>query len=65
VQSLADTGNGCPDILAGFRGVNYLLEIKTRRGKLRVNQVEWHDAWRGQVATVRTIDDALAVIGAI
>lgn len=28
VQPLHTVGQGCPDIIAGFRGVNYLLELK-------------------------------------
>ena len=28
VQSLAGVGKGCPDLLVGFRGVTYLLEVK-------------------------------------
>ena len=30
VQSLASTGKGCPDLLVGFRGVNWLLEVKAK-----------------------------------
>jgi len=65
VQSLANVGYGVPDLLVGFRGRNYLMEVKTRRGKLRKSQVEWFDAWRGDVALVRTLDDALMIIGAM
>lgn len=28
VLSLADMGDGCPDLLVGFRGFNILLEVK-------------------------------------
>ena len=28
VTSLASIGRGCPDIVVGYNGVNYLLEIK-------------------------------------
>lgn len=65
VQSLADVGQGVPDLLVGLRGENFLLEVKQpgRRGELRVNQVEWHNAWRGQCAVVRTVDEALQAVG--
>jgi hypothetical protein len=65
VQHLHEVGFGCPDILVGFRGVSYVLEIKAKRGKLNEREKIWHQWWRGQVAVVRTIDEALKVIGAI
>lgn len=58
-------GGGFPDIVVGFRGQSFLLEIKTRTGKLNQLQVQWHQTWNGQVASVRTIDEALKVVGAI
>ena len=70
VQPLHSVGDGCPDLLVGFRGRNWLLEVKdwqasTTDRKLRPNQQEWHDGWKGQVAKVETSGAALAVIGAI
>lgn len=70
VQHLHAVGEGCPDLLAGYRGRNFLLECKPKIGapskrKLRPRQVEWHEGWKGQVATVETPEAALAVIGAI
>jgi hypothetical protein len=65
VQSLANVGAGCPDILVGFRGANYLIEIKRPGKRLRQNQRDWHNNWRGEVTTVRSIDEALRVVGAI
>ena len=64
VQHLHEVGKGCPDILVGFRGQNFLFEIKTRRGKLNRRERDWHDEWRGQVATIRNIDDVLDVLEA-
>ena len=52
-----------PDLLVGFRGVNYLLEVKTGKyGKLEPGQAEWHQSWCGQTATVKTVEEALAVL---
>lgn len=70
VQHLHAVGEGCPDLLAGYRGKNWLFECKPNIGspsrrKLRKTQVEWHDGWKGQVAVVETPEAALAVIGAI
>ena len=68
VTLLHAVGKGCPDILAGFRGVNYAFEIKDGSKppsdrKLTPAQVEWHRAWRGQVAVVTSPDEALKAIG--
>lgn len=69
VQHLHMVGRGCPDILVGFRGRNFLLEIKdgslppSRRG-LTKDELDWHDAWQGQVAVVNDADEALRAIGA-
>lgn len=56
----------CPgDLLVGFRGVNYLLEVKTAKGKLRPSQERFKARWKGQYAVVRTMDEALKAIGAV
>lgn len=65
VQSIATIGNGAPDILAGFRGQNILMELKVGKAALTTDETEWHQEWRGQVAIVRTADEALQAIGAI
>jgi len=65
VQHLHETGYGVPDILVGFRGFNFLLEIKGKQGKLNPLQHRWHCAWQGQVCVVRSVDEALEAIGAM
>lgn len=67
VQSLASTGKGCPDLLVGFRGVNWLLEIKDGQKvksarKLTEDQVVWHESWCGQVHVIESIDQAIKLI---
>ena len=67
VQSLASTGKGCPDLLVGFRGVNWLLEIKDGQKvksarKLTPDQIEWHESWCGQVHVIEDIDQAIKLI---
>ena len=64
VTVLSQVGYGCPDILVGFRGVNYLLEIKDgakspSRQRLTPAEMRWHNEWRGQVAIVNSIDAAI------
>lgn len=70
VQSLADIGKGCPDILCAFRDVNYVLEIKDgslppSRKKLTEDEQNWHAMWRGPVHVVESVEDALKVVGAM
>lgn len=64
VQLLHQVGGGCPDIGVGFRGHTYLLEIKAEGGRLTEDEREWHQQWRGHVAVVYSVGDALRVIGA-
>ena len=63
VQHLHELGQGCPDIVVGCRGRNYLLEIKSSsEAKLTPHELWWHKVWKGQVARVDTVDEALAVV---
>jgi len=68
VQHLHTVGKGCPDILVGYRGVNYALEVKDgslppSARKLTGPEADWHYTWRGQVAIVNNVREALAVVG--
>jgi hypothetical protein len=65
VEHLHAVGCGCPDILVGFRGRNYLLEIKAGQANLNLRELEWHSAWRGDVKIVHTPDEALYEINAM
>src|SRR4030067_1280048 len=58
VQLLHTVGQGCPDILIGWRGVNLLVEIKSDVGKLTDDARRSFGEWRGQVTIVRTVEDA-------
>ena len=62
VQHLHTVGQGCPDLLVGYRGKNYLLEVKcmrspTRREPMTGQQIRWHTRWRGQAMVVTDIED--------
>ena len=74
----ANGQRGVPDLLVGARGpcdmrgcaqdacgrMTYLLEVKRPKvGRLSPAQEKWHAAWRGQVAVVTTVDEALAAVG--
>jgi hypothetical protein len=56
---------GVCDLLVGFRGVNYLIEVKEPKGKLTPDQIDFFEDWRGQKGIARNLDDALRIIGAI
>jgi hypothetical protein len=52
------------DLLVGYRGKNYLLEVKKdEKAALQPSQEEFFATWRGQRAKVTTIHEALAAIG--
>lgn len=54
---------GIPDLLVGRNGVNYLLEVKEKRGQLTDEQEEFFEAWNGNAYVVRCVEDALEVVG--
>lgn len=67
VQTLHEVGKGCPDIAVGFRGANYLIEIKDdtkppSKRKLTDDEQEWHAKWNGTVYVVESIEQAMEVI---
>lgn len=69
VEPLHAVGGGVPDLLVGYRGVNYLLEVKNpmkspAQQALTKKQKEWHPKWRGQLCVVRTVGEALRAIRA-
>jgi len=63
VCHLHEVGGGCPDLLIGYNGKNYLIEIKTITGQLNQNQIDFHRLWKGEVHTVKSSREALRAIG--
>lgn len=67
VQSLASVGSGVPDLLVGWRGLNFALEVKDG-GKapsgrtLTADEQKWHDRWPGHVAIVESPEDAITAV---
>lgn len=64
---LSRLGEGRPDILVGKRCRNWLFELKDPNQppsarKLTPAQEKWHREWKGQVHTVETVEEALAII---
>lgn len=67
IFSTAGVGMGFPDICVAYAGRNWLLEIKGPKGELTPLQKAIHRQWSGygQMAVVRTPEEALRAIGAI
>lgn len=61
-------GGGFPDLIVGWRGQNYLIEIKNPnsqygRSGFNPNQKAWNSLWKGSAPMiVRTIDEAIAIL---
>lgn len=60
-------GAGFTDLVVGYRGVNYLVEIKDgskppSAQKLTPDQIEFHESWRGQKAVVNSVDAAIKLL---
>ncbi len=67
VLHLHTLGKGAPDILVGHQGKNALVEIKDgskppSAQKLTPDEAAFHSEWRGQVAIINSVDDAIAFI---
>ena len=71
VQSLAAVGNGCPDLLIGYRGRTFLIEVKDgskvpSAQKPTPDQLFWHACWvGGSLAVVNDIEGALRILKVI
>jgi hypothetical protein len=67
---LSRVGGGCPDLLVGFQGDSYVMEVKDPSKppsgrKLTPDELVWQAQWAGQYDVVLTAEDALRAIGAI
>ena len=67
VAITSGVGHGFPDLVVGV-GVEdeartLLMEVKRPGERLTPDEARWHDAWRGHVAIVYSIDDALRSVG--
>lgn len=62
VQSLADVGNGCPDLLVSFRGKWFVFEVKSPGGKLTPDEARWHNEARAFVFVVFGAGEAIKIL---
>ena len=61
VFSTHTLGKGFPDIVIGYKGLNYLVEIKDGNKpksaqKLTADEIKFHDSWKGQIITCNNFD---------
>jgi hypothetical protein len=64
VRILSPLGDGIPDLLVGYNGANFLLEVKDpakklSQRKLTDDEQDFFDSWVGQRAIVETEEEAL------
>lgn len=68
VQHLHTVGNGCPDLLVGWRKRNHVFELKDgtlppSRRELTPLEARWHLTWRGAPPlVVVSVEEALEVL---
>ena len=65
ITIISSVGFGAPDLLVGWHGYNFLLEIKATGKALTPQERKWVSDWRGQVAIVDSVADALLFVRAI
>ena len=67
VHDTSDAGKGFPDLVAGYKGKLFLLEIKDgnkspSRQKLTPVQEEFHRLWHGYVTVVNSLEEAINAV---
>jgi hypothetical protein len=70
VQVLSNIGKGCPDILVGIFGKNFLVEIKNgakcpSAQKLTEHEQVFFDSWKGQVCIIKSVDEIFQLMDKI
>jgi hypothetical protein len=67
VLSLANLGNGAPDLLVARAGRMYLMELKDgskppSKRQLTPDERAFHLAWQGRIDVVETVGAAIRVV---
>lgn len=67
VTPIHTVGNGCPDLLVGFRARNYLFEVKDgakppSARKLTDDEAIWFGNWKGEAHVVETVEQAISIL---
>jgi hypothetical protein len=67
VKDASAVGKGFPDLVIGFRGLNFLVEVKDGdltpgNRRLTADQETFHAAWAGQICVALSVEDAIAKV---
>ena len=67
VFSTHEVGKGFPDIVIGYKGINYLIEIKDGNKppsarKLTDAELKFHNNWHGQIKIITNLDEVLNLL---
>lgn len=67
VQPIHEVGKGAPDLLVGYKGRNYLFELKDpdkpfSRRQLTKDERDWHRDWQGQVNVVHSYEEIWVIL---
>lgn len=67
VALLSSVGGGIPDVLVGYRGANFLFEIKNPKKpkadqELTDEQRKFHAAWKGQIQKVCSLKEIITAM---
>jgi len=70
VQILSNVGKGCPDLLIGLNGNNYLIEVKDgekspSQQKLTDCEQSFFYSWKGQACIINSMQSAIDFIASL
>jgi len=56
------SSKGIPDLLVSFKNKLYLMEVKKPKGKLTIDQIKFHESWKGDIHIVRSAQEAIEIL---
>lgn len=62
VQPIHTIGQGVPDLLVDWHNRTFLIEVKTKGGKLTPDELAWLEKWTGTVAIVHSVEEAVEAL---
>lgn len=63
-------GDGAPDMIVGYKNTNFLIEIKDgskppSARRLTPDEQDFHAKWKGPIAIISSVDEALDLINRV
>ena len=70
VQILSAVGKGCPDLLIGMFGKNFLVEVKNGKlppssQRLTEHEEKFFSEWKGQVYIIKSMDEVVNFVNSL